>query len=709
MRWLPDWTGHDWLFAGALMIAVIVVYLPVWHAGFVWDDDNHVTQNPCIVGPLGLKEIWTTNAARFFPLSLTTYWIIHSLWGLAPLPYHLANVLQHGASAIVLWRVLEGLRVPGARMGAALWALHPVGVESVAWIAELKNTQSALFYLLAILFYVKWLKTKPGSLEGEGAGIYGLSLLCAAAAMASKSSTVVLPLVLCLCAWWIEGGWKRGLVSAIPFFLVGGVASYLTIHAVKVEGVADYHPELWQRTWPERVVTVGLVVWFYLGRLIWPHPLMTIYPRWPIDSGHAVSYFGVVAVVAVLGMLWRFRNRWGRPYFFAFAYFLVALLPVLGLVDHYFLRFSLVADHMQYLAAIGPLALAGAMLSRIGAALTPGRMARGALYLGVLFVLGIVSWQRAWVYQSQESLWIDALAKNPAAWSGWLNLGRVHLQRGQFDAAVFDLRQAVAWNPGYAEAYNDLGRALVQEGNINEGLADFQKAVEIVPRFGPPHSNIGNIFLLRGQMDEAISEYQTAVQINPDDVAAHTSLGAVWLQKGDSNRALAEFQAAVALDPANSRAHYSLGLVLDQKGNADAAIMEYRAALEFDPQDALAAGKLGDDLTLAGQMDEAAAQYRKVLEINPGDLSTRKNLAVALCKKGEMDAAMDQFEKILAVSPNDPEVHNGMGIVLARKGEIVAAVAEFQEAVRLKPDFTGAKNNLAKAQAILRGVPAGTH
>ena len=175
-----------------------------------------VTANPCIVGPLGLKEIWTTSAADICPLTLTTFWVEHALWGLAPLPYHLINVFMHGGCAVVLWRVLRSLHLPGAWLGAALWALHPVQVESVAWITELKNTQSGLFYLLTILFFVRGLKDANGRRWN-----YGRVLLFAAMALASKSSTVVLPVILCLCAWWVEGRWHwRNLAKTAPIFLM---------------------------------------------------------------------------------------------------------------------------------------------------------------------------------------------------------------------------------------------------------------------------------------------------------------------------------------------------------------------------------------------------------------------------------------------------------------------------------------------------------
>ena len=272
---------------------------------------------------------------------------------------------MHGACAVLLWRVLRSLQVPGAWLGAALWALHPVQVESVAWITEMKNTESGLFFLLSILFFVRWLRARDLDGRTGGGWNYALTLLFAALAMASKSSTVILPVVLCLCAWWVEGRWHwRNLARVAPIFLMSIAASALSMWTQGLQLATVTDPQ-WVRSWPERLATAGDAVWFYLGKLLWPHPLITIYPRWQIDAGQWFSYLPLLAVIIVLFILWLKRESWSRPWFFVFAYFLAALLPVLGLVDNSIFRYSLVFDHFQYLASMGPLALAGAGMVRL--------------------------------------------------------------------------------------------------------------------------------------------------------------------------------------------------------------------------------------------------------------------------------------------------------------------------------------------------------
>ena len=487
-----SWFRHDWIWGLILILSVILTYTPVWQAGFIWDDDAHLTANPCIVGPLGLKEIWTTSAADICPLTLTTFWVEHALWGLGPLPYHLVNVLMHGACAVLLWRVLRSLRVQGAWLGAALWALHPVAVESVAWITEMKNTESGLFFLLSILFFVRWLRARDLDGRTGGGWNYTLTLLFAALAMASKSSTVILPVVLCLCAWWMEGRWRwRNVARVLPIFLMSIAASALSIWTqglALAQAVTD--PQL-VRTWPERLATAGDAVWFYLGKLLWPHPLITIYPRWQIDTTQWVSYLPLLAVIVILSIFWLKRELWSRACFFAFAYFIAALLPVLGLIDNPIFRFSLVFDHFQYLGSIGPLALAGTGLAWFSDFIIPKKpWLQSTLCAGLLLILGMASWQRTWAYESQETLWTDTLAKNPNSWLGHCNLGLALFQKGQVDDAIAQYQKAVEIYPNYVAAHYNLGNALLQKGQLDDGPGPIRKGGgNRSERCGSPHQS----------------------------------------------------------------------------------------------------------------------------------------------------------------------------------------------------------------------------
>jgi len=670
---MPPWFGCGWLLGLILVLAVILAYQPVWHAGFIWDDDVYITASPCIIGLHGLKEIWTTSAADISPLTFTTFWVEHALWGLAPLPYHLVNVLLHGACAVLLWRVLLSLKIPGAWLGAALWALHPVEVESVAWITEMKNTESGLFFLLSILFFVKWLRTKDLKERIGGGWYYALTLVFAALAMASKSSTVILPVALCLCAWWIEGRWHwRNLARVIPVFLMSIAASALSIWTQNLHLGAHIDPQF-VRSWPERLATAGDAVWFYLGKLIWPHPLITIYPRWKIDAGQVVSYLPLLAVIVVLFILWLKRDSWLRPCFFIFAYFLAALLPVLGLIDNPIFHYSLVFDHFQYLASMGPLALAGAGIVRLSDFVNPGKSwLLSSLCAGLLLILGLLSWQRAWVYESHETLWTDALAKNPNCWVGHGNLGEAFFQKGQVDKAVAQFKTALEINSNYADAYNNLGAALAQKGQVDEAIAQFQKALRINPNYVNAHSNLGVAFIQKGRVDEAMAQFRRALEINPNDAEAHSNLGAAFFQKGWVDEAMTQYQKALGINPNDGKAHYNLGFALVQRGQVDEAIVHFQKALELNPNDAKAHYNLGIALIQKERMDEAIVHFQMGLKIDPNNADAFINLGLAKEAQGDLDGALLNFRRFGELAPRAPNAdyaHLWIWIIRARQNQ----------------------------------------
>jgi tetratricopeptide (TPR) repeat protein len=530
-----------------LVVAVILAYQQTWHAGFIWDDDAHLTENPCIVGELGIKGIWTTSAATYYPLVLTSFWVLHALWGLNPLPFHVVNVLMHAACALLLWRVLRGLNVRGAWLGAALWSLHPVMVESVAWITELKNTQSCFFYLLAILFFIKWCKTRNLADGRTAGGRYALVLLCAVLAILSKSSTVVLPVVLGLCWWWLDRRWRwRNVAWLSPFFAVSLAASAWTIWEQKYHSGA-LGPE-WNQSLPERVVIAGKVIWFYLGKLCWPHPLTFIYPRWQIEALNPMAYLPVLAAAGGLLFLWLKRNGHQRSLFFATAYFVTALFPVLGFFSVYFFRYSLVGDHLQYLASIGPIALAGAGIDKVLSCFQKRATFLRPVVCGILLsVLGLLTYLQCTQYTDAEMLYRTTLSRNPSCWLVHNNLGMTLAVHGRVDEAIAYFQKSLAINPENTEAHYNLGIALADRGQFDDAIAHYRKALEIKPDYAEAHSNLGAVLAIRGQFDEAIAHFQKALAIKPDFELAHYNFGLVLAGLGRVDEAIAHFQKALEL------------------------------------------------------------------------------------------------------------------------------------------------------------------
>jgi tetratricopeptide (TPR) repeat protein len=608
--------------------------------------------------------------------------------------------------------------------------MHPVEVESVAWITEMKNTESALFFLLTILFFVQGLRNRGG-------WSYALALLFAALAMASKSSTVILPVVLCLCAWWVEGRWQwRTLMKVGPIFPMALAAGVVSMWTQKLQLATAPDPQ-WARTWPERLATAGDAVWFYLGKLLWPHPLITLYPRWEIDAGQWTSYLPLLAVIIVLFILWLKRESWSRPWFFAFTYFLAALFPVLGLVTTYFEHYSFVADHFQYLAGIGPLALAGAGMAQLADFAIPKKPGlQSTLGAGVLLLFGVWSWQRVWVYESQETLWTDTLAKNPNCWGAYNGLGAALFQKGQVDEAIEQYQKALKINPNYVETYNNLGIAHLKKGQVDEAISECQKALGINPNFAEAHNSLGQVLLQKGSVDEAIVQYQRALEINPNDAEAYNNLGQALSQKGSVDEAILQYQRALEINPNFSEARNNFGVALARNGRVDEAMAQYQKTLKINPnlaavhinlseallqkgqldeamaqcQKALGINpnlaeahiNLGNALLQKGRIDEAIAHYQKALEIDPNHIEVHYNLGVALLHKGQVDEAITRFRKALGINPNISKIHTKLANALLQKGRVDEAIAQFQEALRLNPNDKDAKNNLAKAQAAAR-------
>jgi len=660
---------RDWLCGFFLIALVFIAYAPVFHAGFIWDDESHLTQNPCIVGPLGLKEIWTSTRAVYYPLVLTTFWALHKFVGLNPLPYHILTVLMHAGSAVLLWRVLRQLRVGGAWLGAALWALHPVMVQSVAWVTELKNTQSCLFYLLSIFCFLNWEEQShiPATRRTKSTLMFSLSLAFFVLATSSKPSVVMLPAVLALCIWWRRGavGWKDGIPLA-PFLVVSAFASAWTIWEQKFHASA-VGPE-WAQTWPERLIIAGRAIWFYLAKLFWPHPLIFIYPRWEIYSSQWMAYLPLVAASVGLILLWLLPGKAGRAVFFAAAYYVVSLFPVLGFFNVYFFRYSFVSDHFQYLASMGPLALAGAAIAegcrRLAAmrrdpSLLPAPRQSGvaittewqsfllaAIGGALLLLLGVLTWQQTAIYDDLITLYTRTLAKNPGCWMAHYNLGIVLRDHGETDQAITHYRQAIALRPGYAEAHYNLGRLLAEKGDVSDAIDHYEAALAINPADAEAHNNLGATLFEGGRVDDAIAHYQQALATRPDYAEASCNLAKALLSKGDMDGAIAHYLTCVAILPNQADAQYNLASVLLRKGRIDEAIDHYKKALELVPENADAHANLGSAFLSKGRIQDAIAQYKEALRLAPENVAAQSNLAW-----------------LLATSP-DPSLRNGPQAVL---------------------------------------------
>jgi tetratricopeptide (TPR) repeat protein len=609
------WAANPMAAGLVLFLLTFLAYLPALHGGFVWDDEIMVSKSAVIRSPEGLYTIWcTTSLPDFFPLTSTSLWLEWRLWGMNPMGYHVTNILLHAGSVILLWRVLRRLNVPGAWLVAAVFGVHPVNVESVAWIAERKNTLAMFFYAATLLC---WLKS-----DGAGRrGWYWLGIAAFVLALLSKTSVAPLPVVLLLCAWWRRGAitW-RDVWRTVPFFAAAAILSLVTIwfqnhraiggDVVQTAGLAG------------RAATAGCAVWFYIYKDLLPLNLAFIYPHWEIDPHSAVSYLPLAALAVCFGICWKWRRSWGGAALFGLGYFVVMLLPVLGFFDIYFQLYSLVADHWQYFSLIGVIALTVALVTRALPA-TGGAWPGRGIALAVLAALSALTWSQARIYASNETLWRDTLAKNPACWVAHSNYGLCLKDEGDYAGAEAQYRAALKYRPGFDEAMENLGALLVDTGRAGEAMEYLQKAVGDKFDFGAAHNDLGIALVQRGRFDEAMAHFQAAIKYTPNNPISHNSLGNILVLHEEYAAAVPEYEAALRLNPNYPEAHNNMGYALEKLGRTDEALSHYREAVRLQPDYVQAHLNLGSLLAQTGRHDEAISQLKETMRLDPDNAKAK--------------------------------------------------------------------------------------
>lgn len=544
--------------AVSLMLMAFVAYVPAMRGGFIWDDDYYVTKNVNLKSAQGLRDTWLSPSTlpQYYPLVFTTFWLEYHCWELAPFGYHLINVAVHGLGAVLLWRVLRTLSVPGAWLAAAIFALHPVQVESVAWITERKNTLSAALYLAAMLAYFRF-DPPVAAHKNRRWGWYATALGLFVSALLSKTVVCSLPAALVLIYWWKRGSLsRRELAPLAPFFAVGAGLALFTAWTEKFRVGAQ--GEEWSLTPIERCLVAGRAVWFYAGKLLWPAKVMFIYPRWEIDGRAAWQYSFPLLLLGVIAALWLLRHRIGRGPITAVLLFVGTLVPALGFFDVYPMRYSYVADHFQYLATPALIALAAAAAT--GAAIRLGQ-ARGPgwpLLCGtVLAVLGLLTWRQCQAYQSLRTLWEDVLAKNPDCWMAHYKLGyELHNDRN-LDGAIAQYHIALANKPE-PRGYLNLGSALLDQGRVDEAIEAFRAAIAMQPGLAAAHQQLGVAMLRSGKLSDAEKALQDALKNDDGDPQSYHDLGLVLFEQGRADEAIAAWRQAVRLQPRSLR--YRAGL-----------------------------------------------------------------------------------------------------------------------------------------------------
>ncbi len=708
-----------------LLFGVVVwTFLPSLHGGFIdFDDFAYVTGNSHINFTPGnlARALAHGEAGYWHPLTMWSVMLDHQLYGLNPWGYHLTNVLLHAVNTVLLFLVLR--RMTGALwrslMVAGLFGLHPLRVESVAWICERKDVLSVLFWLLTLWAYVRYAQRRssvePSSLcsnaprsRASFAGSsrlafdprrwpldYGLALVFFALGLMSKPMVVTLPFVLLLLDYWPLARWSRQnmcvlVVEKAPFFLLSAIFCVVTYVVQKSFGMLK---ELASVSAPlsfsARLDNALVAYGRYLGKLFWPVNLCAFYPHpghWPakpvVLAGLLILSISVFACV-----VWR---RW--PYCLTgWFWYLGTLVPAIGLVQ---VGSQSMADRFSYIPSVGIL-----LVLVWGAHQIMKRWNHRGILLGTAggaLVLACILLTRYQIgfWKDGVCVWQRTIAVTENNYDAHNRLARAWFSQGRLDEAIRGFQEAVRLNPHFAEAYVGLGRSFAASKRVDEAIACYQKALEIQPDYIVAHIDLSDILSRNGQVDAAIVHCQKALEIEPNNATAYNNLGFALFQKGNVDEAIVLYQKALQINPDHAEAHNNLGTALFQKGNVDEAIVHFRKALQTNPDHAEAHNNLGTALFQKGSMDEAIVHLQKALLIKPDLAEADYYLGAALNSQGRFDEAIACFQTALEIIPKMAEAHYNLGFALYSTGRLDEAIRELQETLRLKPDYTEASNNL---------------
>ncbi len=632
----------------AIPLATLAAYWPALHGGFVWDDNAHVT-SAALRSLHGLWRIWFSLGAtqQYYPLLHSAFWLEHRLWGDAVLGYHLVNLAQHALAACLVVLIVRRLALPGAWLAGLIFALHPVCVESVAWISEQKSTLSALFYLASAFIYLGFDCTRKRSSYLWALGLFVCALL-------TKTVTATLPAALLLIFWWKRGrlDLRRDVRPLLPWFAIGAVAGLFTAWVertyIGAQGAEFAIAPV------QRLLIAGRVVWFYAAKLFWPSNLIFTYPRWHIDPAAWWQWLFPAGVLLALTIAVR-RRAWLA----AMLFFVGTLFPVLGFLNVYPFRFSWVADHFQYLACLGIIVPVCAVL--VGQAGSLQRVGNPLL----LLTLFILTFRQSATYADAETLYRTTISRNPQSWMAHNNLGVALAKVDRAPEAIAEYQTALRIKADYAEPHNNLATILSRQGRMPEAIAEVRESLRIRPDYPEALVNLGSFLApIPGRLPEAIADYHAALRIKPDHAEAHNDLGLALLEMPlRLPDAIAEFEAAVELQPDNARMHDNLaGALARAPGRLPEAIAEVKAALEITPGDPQAHDFLGRALSqLPGRLPDAIAEFKTALRIAPDYAQAHNDLGVVLLYvPGRRPDAVAEFRAALALNPNDPRAQSNL-------------------------------------------------
>lgn len=539
----------------ALIALAVLIFSPALRGPYIWDDNEMLTA--AVRSPGGLASIWRGDQVDYLPVTSSVLWLEWRAWGDNPFGYRLINILLHGANAALLWHILKRLKIPGALVAAAILCAHPVCVETVVWVAELKNTLSLFLALLSCLFFLRAQTTG----QGRGRSIaLSVSILLFALALLGKISVVVFPFILLALIGWTKFRDAKTRVRAVgtvaPYFvlsLVGGLVSlwYQRHRAMALASEADFKPLT------ERLAIAGRALWFYLSKAIAPLNLMPIYPKWDIKPGSLVACLPSVAWFVLLIIIWRLSRansgkikQFSTISFWSLCFFTLTLLPVLGVTHVSYLLIAPVSDHLAYVPLIGIAVLLGFLLQMLNETISGNSLARILPALFVVAVMAFTASRYARLFAAPEKLWRMNVAKNPGAAMAWANLADSLKQLNRIDECANAFKQSVQLDPLNMNVRETYAGILNSEGKHDEAIAQYHEIIQRAPS-ARVYNSLGATCLANRQPDDAIAAFQAAIKLKPQDGAFYNNLGAVYGQQGHYDNAIAAFEQAVRLEPSN--------------------------------------------------------------------------------------------------------------------------------------------------------------
>jgi len=675
----------------ALLLIVLVSFYPAFSAGFVWDDEIF-TAAEAVREWSGLFWLWfepsrLENEGHYWPLVYSTFWLEHKLWGFDPTGYHIVNLALHGINAVLLWRILGRLEVPGAWLVAALFAAHPMQAEAVAWIMGRKDLLSTLFYLTAAGCWLRY-RRRPRT------GTMVLMSLLFAAGMLSKSMVITLPAVLLLCVWWKEGRISLAdLKQVLPLFVVG--AGIVSIDLLRYSALARHD---FDYSWLERLLIACRALWFYALKLLWPEPLQVIYAHWDSSPGNPLNWLCLAGAAAVAGTLWLLRGRIGRGPLAGALFFAVTLSPVLGFSSSVYMAFSFVADRYQYLASVGLWAvLVGGLAHVLGKAGPRAVFAARFPAALLLAVYAGLAMRQAALFENEVSLFSHAVSLNPAAGRAHFGLGRALVTEGRTEEGLAAFRLGLERDPKYERTHDGIGWALLKLERYAEAEEHLRRALEAKASDKQTMQNLAESLRVQGRFDEALTWYDAVIEIDGRDTGAHTGRAKALQALERYGEAQDGFERALELDPDDEALHSDIGWTLFGQQRYAEAEKHLRRAVAANPTDREALQNLAESLRAQGRFEEALPWYDAAIELDGHFSHAHFGRAKALGQLGRYDAARDGFERALELGSNDDKVYGEIGWVLLNLQRYAEAEGHLRRAAQANPADKETLQNLAES------------